>query len=133
MDFQVRKHSKEEFYDTFLNWLVSQSFPLINKEVLPEVCFVLYSGEVPCYSVWVYFTSSKGLAWIAFPSSNKDVNYNKKQGGLTYLFNFVNDYLKKKKILTVFTTSGTENVIKALKESGFEEGDSNISHYVKPL
>jgi len=132
MNFQVKKHSKEEFYETFCNWLISQSFPLINKEVLPENCFVLYSDEVPCYCVWVYYTDSK-LAWLAFPASNKNVNYNKKQGGLAYLFNHVCDYLKKKKMLTVFTTSGTENVIKALELTGFELGDSSISHFIRKL
>jgi len=132
MNFKVKKHSKEEFYDTFSAWLTTQSFPLINKEVLPENVFVLYSDEVPCYSVWVYYTDSK-LAWLAFPSSNKNVNYKNKQGGLPFLFNHVCDYLKRKKMLTAFTTSGTENVIKALEETGFDVGDSSISHYIKKL
>lgn len=132
MSFQVKKHSKDDFYETFCNWLNSQSFPLINKEVLPEIVFVCSNDDVPCYCVWVYFTNSK-LAWIAFPASNKNVNYKKKQGGLTFLINYVCDYLKRKKTLTVFTTSGTESVIKSLEENNFEIGDSKISHFIKKL
>ena len=132
MNFQVKKHSKEEFYETFCNWLATQSFPLINKEILPENVFVLYSDEVPCYCVWIYYTDSK-LAWLAFPASNKNVNYNKKKGGLPYLFNHVCDYLKKKKILTAFTTSSTSAVIEALKNSNFEVGDTNVSHFIRKL
>lgn len=132
MNYQVKKHSKEEFYETFCNWLITQSFPLINKEVLPENVFVMYVDEVPCYSVWVYFTDSK-LAWLAFPASNRNVSYKRKQNGLPLLFNHVCDYLKKKKVLTAFTTSGTENVISALEQNGFEIGDSSISHYIKKL
>lgn len=132
MSFSVKKHSKEEFYETFCKWLDSQNFPQINKEILPENCFVAYVDEIPCYCIWVYFTDSK-LAWIAFPASNKNVSYKKKQGGLDYLINYVCDYLKRKKILTVITTSGTENVIKVLEKSGFEIGDSQINHYIKKL
>lgn len=132
MSFHVQKHSKEDFYDIFSAWLITQSFPLINKEILPENVFVCYIDEVPCYSVWIYFTDSK-LAWLAFPASNKNVNYKKKQGGLKFLFNYVCDYLKKKNMITAFTTSGTESVIKALGETGFEIGDSNISHFIRKL
>lgn len=132
MSFHVQKHNKEEFYDIFSAWLITQSFPLINKDILPENVFVCYIDEVPCYSVWVYFTDSK-LAWLAFPASNKNVKYKKKQGGLKFLFNYVCDYLKKKNMITAFTTSGTESVIKALEETGFEIGDSNISHFIRKL
>jgi hypothetical protein len=132
MQYQVKKHSKDEFYDIFSNWLISQKFPLINKEVLPENVFVMYVNDVPCYSIWVYFTDSR-LAWLAFPASNRNVSYKQKQNGLPLLINHVCDYLKKKKILTVFTTSGTENVISALEQNKFEIGDSGISHYLKKL
>jgi hypothetical protein len=49
MLFTAKKHSKEEFYQTFIKWLETQKFPLINKEVLPENCFVCYIDEIPCY------------------------------------------------------------------------------------
>jgi len=131
MSFIVKKNSKEEFYEIFCKWLETQNFPLINKEVLPTNCFVCYADEVPCYCIWMYFTDSK-LAWLAFPASNKNVNYNKKKGGLEFLINYVCDYLKRKRIVTAFTTSGTESVISALENTGFEVGDSCV-HYIKKL
>lgn len=131
MNYSVKKHSKEEFYDTFCKWLITQSFPLIHKDVLPENCFVMYSDEIPAYCVWVYFTGSK-LAWLAFPASNKNVNYNKKKAGLEFLFNYVEDYLKKKKIKTIFTTSSTQNIIDSLSNCGYEKGDECV-HLIKKL
>jgi len=132
MQYTVKKHSKDEFYDIFSKWLITQSFPLINKEILPENVFVMYTDDIPAYCIWIYRTDSR-LAWLAFPASNKNVAYKKKEGGLRFLINHVCEYLKKKKVLSVFTTSGTENVIKALSENGFELGDSSISHYIKKL
>lgn len=131
MSFSVKKHSKEEFYDIFCKFLETQKFPLISKEVLPENCFVCYVDDIPCYSIWVYFTDSK-LAWLSFPASNKNVSYNKKRGGLDYLMNYVCDYLKRKKILTAFTTSSTENVMISLEKNGFEKGDY-CTHFVRKL
>lgn len=132
MQYTVKKHSKDEFYETFCKWLISQKFPLLNKEVLPENVFVMYADEIQSYCIWVYFTDSK-LAWIAFPASNKNVSYAKKKGGLRFLINYVCDYLKKKGILTVFTTSATENVEEALLSNDFQIGDQNTSHYIKKL
>ncbi len=132
MSFVVKKHSKEEFYKIFSKWLETQNFPSINKEVLPNNCFVCFVDEIPCYCIWVYYTDSK-LAWIAFPASNKNVNYNKKKGGLEFLINYVCDYLKNKKVLTVFTTSSTDSVTKSLEKNYFEIGDSNVSHFFRKL
>ena len=131
MSFTVKKHSKEEFYEIFCKWLETQKFPLINKEVLPENCFVCYIDETPCYSIWVYFTDSK-LAWLAFPASNKNVGFKTKNGGLDFLINYVCDYLKRKKMITAFTTSATENVVLALEKAGFDKGDQCI-HYIRKL
>lgn len=132
MLFSVKKYSKEEFYEIFSKWLETQNFPSINKEVLPNNCFVCYADEIPCYCVWVYFTDSK-LAWIAFPASNKNVNYNNKIGGLDFLINYVCNYLKNKKMLTVFTTSSTDSVTRSLEKNNFEIGDSNVSHFFRKL
>jgi len=131
MSLVVKKHSKEEFYEIFCKWLETQKFPLINKEVLPENCFVCYIDETPCYSIWVYFTDSK-LAWLAFPASNKNVGFKTKNGGLDFLINYVCDYLKRKKMITAFTTSATEKVVLALEKAGFDKGDQCI-HYIRKL
>ena len=131
MLFTAKKHSKEEFYQTFIKWLETQNFPLINKDVLPENCFVCYINEIPCYCIWVYFTDSK-LAWIAFPASNKNVSFKIKNGGLDFLINYVCDYLKRKKMITAFTTSATENVVLSLEKAGFDKGDECI-HFIKKL
>jgi hypothetical protein len=132
MEFIVHKHSKEDFYPIFCKWLSGHSFPEINKDILPENVFVCYDDEVPIYCIWVYFTDSK-LCWLAFPASNKNVNYKKKRGGLEFLLESVIKYCKRKKILTVITTSGTESIIEPLLKSGFTVGDEGVNHYLKKI
>ena len=129
MAFEVKKHSKEEFYEIFSKWLDLHHFPRINKEVLPENCFVCYKNDLPIYSFWVYYTDSK-LMWIAFPASNKNVNYKKRLGGMEFLLEHIKEYAKRKGIITLFTTSSTESIIESLTKSGFEIGDTNVNHMV---
>lgn len=128
MQYTVKKHSKEEFYDIFCKFLDNHHFPRIHKDVLPENCFVAYKEEIPVCSCWIYFTDSK-LMWLAFPASNKNVNYKKRIGSMEILLNHIKEYAKRKGIITLFTTSGTDSIINSLTNVGFEIGDELISHY----
>jgi len=128
MAFEVRKHSKEEFYEQFCKFLDLHHFPRIHKDVLPELVFVCYVKDIPIYSFWFFRTDSK-LAWIAFPASNKNVNYKQRIGGMEFLLEHIKNYAKKKGIMTLFTTSGTESIIESLTKSGFEAGDANVNHF----
>lgn len=132
MKFTVQQHQKKDFYETFCKWLAGHNFPEINQQILPENVFVCYEDDVPIYCIWVYFTDSK-LCWIAWPASNKNVNYKRKENGLRFLMETVSKYCKKKKIQIILTTSGTESIIEPLLKSGFEIGDTGINHYTKRL
>lgn len=132
MKYSVKQHSKKEFYPIYCKWLETHNFPAISDLLLPENVFVFYTDEVPCYCIWVYFTDSK-LCWIAFPASNKNVNYKKRTGGMEFLLNEVLKYCKRKKILMVITTSNTETIVEPLLKSGFNEGDKGVNHYYQKL
>jgi len=134
MNFQVKKHSKEEFYNEFCRLLDLHKFPRINDKVLPEIAFAVYNEEgVILYSFWFYFTSSKGLAWLAFPVSNKNIPFKKREGALEFLLEHISNYAKRKGIITLFTTSGTEGVIQPLLKNGFDLGDQSVNHYIKTI
>lgn len=134
MSFIVKKHSKEDFYPTFIRLLDLHKFPRINDKVLPEIAFAVYGeNDVVLYSFWFYFTSSKSLAWLAFPVSNKNIDFKKREGALEFLLEHISNYAKRKGIITLFTTSGTEGVIQPLLKNGFELGDQAVNHYIKSL
>lgn len=132
MKYSVKQHPKKEFYPIYCKWLETHNFPAIAEILLPENVFVFYTDEVPCYCLWLYFTDSK-LCWIAFPASNKNVNFNKRNCGMEFLLNEVLKYCKKKKIAMVITTSNTEKIMESLLITGFVEGDKGVNHYVKIL
>ena len=130
MAFLVKRHSKSEFYEIFSKWLFNHNFPIINEILLPENVFVVYSEDIPIYCMWFYFTDSK-LAWLAFPCSNSNIPYKKRDGGLRFLLNHIENYAKKKGIKMLFTTSNTESVVKVLTTSDFLEGDLKVNQYYK--
>lgn len=132
MEFVVRKHQKEEFYPIFKKWLESQKFPIISDLWLPENVFVCYIDEIPCYCVWFYHNDAK-LAHVGFPASNRNVSFNKKQGGLQHLFEYVGKYAKRKGYVTLFTTSNTKSIVDTLDKCGYLIGDKEVNHYFKIL
>jgi len=134
MTYTVKKHSKDEFYDEFSKLLDKHHFPRINDKVLPELCFAVYNEEdVVLYSIWFYFTSSKGLAWLAFPVSNKSIPTKKRRGAFEFMLEHISNYAKKHGVISLFTTSNTEGVIEPLLKNGFEIGDINVNHYIKKI
>jgi len=133
MNFMVKKHSKLEFFDTFIKWCDEHKFPRANQELLPENVFVCYNeDDIAIYCIWFYFTDAK-LAWLAFPCSNKKVAFKKRDFGFEYLINQVSEYAKKKGIKLLFTTSNTGSVVDVLLKTGYNEGDLNVTQYFKQL
>lgn len=132
MNYTVKKHSKLDFYPTYSKWVEGHNFPLVSDLILPENVFVVYNGEVPIYCIWVYFTDSR-LSWVAFPASNKNVNYKQKIGGMEFLLKEVTKYCKRKKILMMITTSNTESINEALLKADFVVGDKGVNHFYKTL
>ena len=132
MEFVVKKHNKSEFYAIFCKWLETHKFPIVSDLWLPENVFVCYADEIPCYCIWFYHNDAK-LAHIGFPTSNKNVNYKKKQGGLQHLLEYVEKYAKRKGYVTLFTTSNTESVVSTLEKCEYILGDKNVNHFFKIL
>lgn len=132
MSFQVKKHSKEEFYPIYSKWLEEHNFTVLNKAILPENFFVCYQEEVPIYAMPLWWTDSK-ICIIAFVVSNKNVNYKKKIGGLDYLIEQMCGYAKRKKLLSVYTTTTTQSVINSLIKNGFGQGDIGANQFFKTL
>ena len=132
MAFEVRKHSKEEFYDDFCRWSNLHKFPLANKEMFPDTALVCYNNDLPIYAIWFWFTNSK-ICIPTFLLSNKGVNYKKRIGGKKALMLEVINYAKKKKQLLIYCPTTSKEVIETLLEVGFNQGDSDSSQYFLKL
>ena len=133
MNFKVKKHSTEEVYDILCSFWDMHKFPIVDLAYLPVNTFIVYSEDIPLYSMCFYFTDAKGLAWIAWQISNKNMPYRKRDGALAVLLNHIENYAKNKGVGFLMTTSNTEAVISVLTKSGFIEGDLNVNQYFKKL
>lgn len=133
MNFIVKKVPKAVFYPIYGNWCEQHGFPVITGLWLPENSFVCFNDKSePIYGIWFYHSDSK-LAHIGFPISNKAIPFEQRQGGLEFLLEYVIKYAKKKKYVSVFTTSDTDAIIKTLDSKGFVLGDKGVNHYFKIL
>lgn len=132
MQYTVKKHSKDDFYKQYSEWLFLHGFPILNDKILGENIFVCYREDVPIYAMPFWFTDSK-ICIIAFVASNKKVSYNKKRGGMDFLISEIIKYAKRKNMMTIYSTTTTESVITSLKNNGFTNGDLDSSQFFKTL
>lgn len=132
MAFEVKKHSKEEFYDTYCRWSLLHGFPIANIKMFPESAFVCYIDDLPIYAIWFWFTNSK-ICISTFLLSNKGVNYKKRIGGKKALIQEVINYAKRKKQFLIYFPTTSKEVIETLLELGFNPGDSDSSQYFLKL
>lgn len=133
MNYLADKLSKEEFYPVYDQWCVLHGFAVINKDWLPENAFVCYTAaNEPIYCIWGWHSDSK-VFWTGFPASNLTIPFEDRNTGLDFLLNYIGEYAKNEGYATVFTTSGTDAVIKSLTNNNFLTGDIGINHYFKIL
>lgn len=99
---------------------------------MPENFFVCYADETPIYALPFWHTDSK-ICVIAFIASNKNANYKLKKDGLDYLIKQVIGYAKRKKYLSIFSSTTNETIIKSFENNGFVKGDSDSSQHFKIL
>lgn len=133
MIFKVKKHNTDDVYEMMCEFWDLHKFPKISRKILPKNTFVVYVNDVPAYTTSFYFTDSESLAWLGWQISNPKLKYKDKKGALTHLMNYICEYAKSNNIKMILTTSSTESAITSLKESGFQEGDMNVNHYIKTL
>jgi hypothetical protein len=133
MRFTVKKHNTSEVYDIMCSFWDMHKFPRVDLSYLPQNTFIVYLEEIPLYSMCFYFTDAKGLAWIGWQISNKNVPRKRRDGALAILLNHIENYAKKKGVKMLMTTSNTEPVVDVLLKAGFFEGDLNVNQYFKKL
>jgi len=132
MSFIVKKHNKEEFYEQYCNFSEQHGFPIMNIELLPQICFACYNEDIPIYAIWYWFTDSK-ISVLGFLMSNKKVNYKLKIGGKEALFSRIIEYAKKKKQLMLYCPTTSKSVIDIITQFGFFKGDTDSSQYFLQL
>jgi hypothetical protein len=128
MELIVRKQSKQEFLPIYTKWLEQHQFPTNCASIMPENFFVCYSDKTPIYAIPFWHTDSK-IAIIAFIVSNKKANYKFKKGGLDYLIQQVISYAKRKKYISLFSSTTNETIIKSFDNNGFVKGDSDCQFF----
>lgn len=129
--FLSRIENKTAFYPLFQEWCHKRDFPCILLEQI-DMVFVCYSKGIPVYSCFFWRTPST-FSVIGFPFSDKDVPYEDKEGGLSFLFNHIAHYAKVSGFKMIWTTSDTPKVIESMLESGFGVADTKVDQYYKYL
>jgi len=132
--FEVKTHTRQEFYHVYKSWCENHNFPPIPMVWCPETVFVAYNGETPTHSCFFWHTDS-ALALIGFPASNKLANSELKVGGLEFLYGKICEFAKENHYVSVCTYVHLERptISDALKENNFILGDEGMANFIKNL
>ena len=114
--FSWRVENKNDYYDRLVDWWVLQSFTVIDIDNLPNKIFVVSHNKTSedLYAIPLYETNSN-IAWIGFPTSNRNAKKEYKEGAFNYLLDKIETCCQLMGFSVLFTTSGTDRVIKYLK------------------
>ena len=130
---RVEQVNTVDFYPIMKSWWEGHNFPIVSLGFLPYYTFVCYNEkDVPVYSMCFYNTDSH-LCWIGWQISNPEVSKEETKGCFKYLFEEAEKHAKKEEYTFMFTTSKNPSVEATLKNTGYEEGDTNVNHYIKIL
>lgn len=130
----ITRVKTSEFYPRMVDRCKAYSFPEVSPSMLPEYSLIISDKDtdVELYSVCFYNTDSN-LAWVGWELGNHEAPRDLKKGALEELINGAEVYAKRLGYDILFTTSNTKPVVKALESVGFNEGDTNVNHYLKLL
>lgn len=129
----IQKVNTSEFYPTMKKWCEGNNFPSISPSMLPKNTFVIYSDSgTPLYSLCFYNTDSH-LCWVGWELKNPNTSKEDREGKLSELFKYVEEYAKEIGYDIVFTTSNTKPVEKVMLDLNYIVGDTGVNHYIKVL
>lgn len=127
---KIIKFKTKDFYTTLCVWWERHGFPIIPFNMLPETTLVVENKGNLVYSVCIYKTDSD-LCWSAFPTSNKQVPFEDRKEGLTFLLKSADDYIKEQGYNISFTTTANKNIKDSLTKNGHTLGDEGVDHFIK--
>lgn len=101
-------------------------------DMLPQDAFLVYAGDTPLYAGFLY-TTKTSIGWVEFIVSNKQAPLRLKRGALAYLLEVISIIAKSMGIISLFTSTISNGLIKVLTTSGFKIGDTNNTQLIKKL
>jgi len=121
----------DEFWPTYELWSEGRNFPALHKDNVEEVIVCRRNGTL-IYSCFVWNTNSK-MCLIGVPLGNPNVEKEFRLGGLTKLFEGMQEILSRRGYTKIWTTSNTWSVMNSLEELGFIKADPNVHVYIKMM
>lgn len=134
--FKFKVESRDTYYDKLCQWWREHKFPVMPKSSVPTRIFVVYVEEgrknIDLYALPVWLSDSD-MAWLGFPTSNRNAPTMLKEGALEFLMDKLETCLRYEGVGTIITTSDTPKLMQLFKGSGFTESDQGTNYYTKQI
>jgi hypothetical protein len=106
-----------EHYSIISSWWEGHGTPVIPKELLSDVGFILKDGDEYIAAGWLFFMS-KDLAQIGWTTTNPSVSIKKRHIGVDYILDALINaaYMNKRSYIISFSNSS--GLTKIMKKKG---------------
>lgn len=121
--FEYHKHAS-----MVQSWMSKHAFPLPPPSYLPTRGYVVEDTA----SGFLYATDS-AFGFVEWVATNPDKDKEERSQGVDLLMETITKEAKSLNMQALFSMSGVEAYKTILKRNGFQESDTNQSHFVKLL
>ena len=127
-----------EDYDTIVEWWKFWRFPAPSAELLPSLNETEFSGIIASeggkdIAVGFLYLTNSGISWIEFVVTNPKTTNKERHDGIISVLEYLSNEAKSNGYKYIFSSIKNENLINKYKESGFIEGSTGTTEFIKIL
>jgi hypothetical protein len=136
MDFTIRQLNENDYDDIIVGWWKEWGWSPVPKDMLPDNGtggVIIYDGDIPICSGYIYTTNSKH-GWAEWVLSNKKYeDKEKRKAAIKLLIETLTNMLKEKGCKYCCALLHHEGLIKTYEDLGFIKGTVYSCEMIKIL
>lgn len=131
MELNIRRLNDED-YSTLVKWWESWNWPIIPKDFLPNLGFIVEKNNIGIVAGYLYTSNSK-VGFLEWVVSNPEYRESDRKDAITLLIQAVERVLKDQGFKYAFTMGRNKNLIDIHKKLGWNVDEKPSYEIVKNL
>lgn len=130
---KIIKMNKKDHYKEMCAIWEKRNFPKVDKVILSNFIYGVYDKDVLVAFCGLYLANGAEVCWTGFPTTNPDIEKEKRSEALDDLFITMMNIAKKMGYSVIMTTTGTKQIEERLTKLNFTLTDEKVGLYFRGL
>lgn len=128
----IRQVDFKKDYDEIASWWKAQDWPVLPANMLSPSGFIAENAQHKIAATWI-FKMNCPIFLMEWTVGNPEVHHTIREEALRQVTNKACEWAKENGAAQVFTMTKHERFIGKLKDFGFQETDSGMTHLIRSL